>query len=408
MEPLMLVASQVFPELVRVLAGDRSDSIKNQVVEAIKSATGTVEPAEARAKIEADPQVKAQLQKDLAEIALEETREQNRAKEEAQRIDLELNRVEADERERVREEEFRQYLHDLQDRQEARSMETRLAEDHNPLAWVAPIMAFGLVLLIFYLLRGIMLAREPVVNKDVFNVVLGALVTAFTTVVAYYFGSSIGSSKKDDALRSGQLMTNPKTGRGSGSDGSPSTSPDEDDSAQVGSGACARQKSLPAGPPPTGQLGLFRQKAPGIMRDLMRDLGLTGVQAAGILGNIGHECAGFRLLQEQKPIRGGRGGWGWCQWTGPRRTEFENWATEKGYDYSSYEANYGFLLRELRGTQADSVRRLKEAQTLDTATTDFMNTYEKPAAQYAGLSNRVRLAQLALQDFERAYNVYNA
>jgi hypothetical protein len=41
-----------------------------------------------------------------------------------------------------------------------------------------------------------MLAREPVINKDVFNVVLGALVTAFTTVIAYYFGSSRIDQKK--------------------------------------------------------------------------------------------------------------------------------------------------------------------------------------------------------------------
>ncbi len=111
-------------------------------------------------------------------------------------------------------------------------------------------------------------------------------------------------------------------------------------------------------------------------------------------------------MQEQKPLRGGRGGWGWCQWTGPRRIEFENWASGKGYDVSSDEANYGFLLRELRGSQADSVRRLKETRTIDTATADFMNTFEKPAAQYAGLSNRVRLAQLALNDYQRAYDVY--
>jgi hypothetical protein len=405
---MMLLASQVLPDLIRVLAGDRSDSVRNQVVEAIRTATGTDDPEAARAKIEADPQARAQLQKDLAGIALEETKEQNRANEEAQRIDLELNRLQSEERERAREDEFRQYLRDLQDRQEARSMETTLAEEHNPLAWVAPIMAFGLVLLIFYLLRGIMEAREEVVNKDVFNVVLGALVTAFTTVVAYYFGSSIGSTKKDDALRSGQLMTSPKAGRDGKGDRSPQNGSDEDVPRQAGARGDAKPKAPAAGPAPTGELGLFRQRAPAIMRDLMRDLSLTTVQAAGILGNIGHECAGFRLLQEQKPIRGGRGGWGWCQWTGPRRTEFENWATEKGYDYSSYEANYGFLLRELRGSQADSIRRLKEAQTVDSATTDFMNTFERPAAQYAGLSNRVRLSKLALQDFERAYDVHTA
>ena len=64
-------------------------------------------------------------------------------------------------------------------------------------------MAFVLVLMIWYLLHGILNARDEVANKDVFNVVLGALVTAFTTVVAYYFGSSLGSSKKDEALKSG-------------------------------------------------------------------------------------------------------------------------------------------------------------------------------------------------------------
>ena len=108
-------------------------------------------------------------------------------------------------------------------------------------------------------------------------------------------------------------------------------------------------------------LGLFRSKAPRVMHDLIRDLGLTTVQAAAILGNIGHECAGFTLLQEQKPLRGGHGGWGWCQWTGSRRTEFEKWAADHGLDFSGDRANYGFLLEELKGSQANAVRRLKEA-----------------------------------------------
>ena len=33
-----------------------------------------------------------------------------------------------------------------------------------------------------------------------------------------------------------------------------------------------------------------------------------------------------------------------------------------------------------------------------------MNTFEKPAAQYAGLARRVSLAKLALQEYGRAYN----
>ncbi len=382
------------------------DSIQSQIVAAIKTATGAADPTEARTKIEADPEAKAQLQKDLAEIALEATKEQNRAREESQRIDLEFDRLEADERERGREEDFRRYLRDLQDRQEARSVETTLAEEHNPLAWVAPIMAFGLVLLIFYLLRGIMLAREPVVNKDVFNVVLGALVTAFTTVVAYYFGSSIGSSKKDDALRSGQLMTNPNPKREKKGDGSPSDGSEPSAPPHVSPGGVTTPRALPPVAAPTGKLGSFSQMAPGIMRDLMRDLGLTSVQAAGILGNIGLECGGFQHLQEINPVRGGIGGLGWCQWTGPRRTSFVNWVAENGLDYSSYKANYGYLLHELQGAYASCVRSLKQTQSLEAATTDFMHTFENPGV--LNLSQRIKFARLALQEFERAYNVHIA
>jgi hypothetical protein len=401
MEPLLVVATQILPDLIRVMAGDRSGVVKDQVAKTVKDATDEDNQTAAENKINADPQLKARLQKELADIALEATKEQNRAREEAERIDLEFDRLEVEERERAREAEFRQYLHDLQDRREARSMETTLAEEHNPLAWVAPIMAFGLVLLIFYLLRGIMNAREEVVNKDVFNVVLGALVTAFTTVVAYYFGSSIGSTKKDDALRSGKLVSPKAT-----SNGSTSASSDERASPQVSPGAVTNPKALPPVPRSTGQFGSFAQMAPGIMRDLIRDLGLTAVQAAGILGNIGLECGGFQHLQEIHPVAGGIGGLGWCQWTGSRRTKFLNWVTENGLDYSSYKANYGYLLHELQGAYASSVHSLKQTQTIEVATTDFMHTFENPGV--LNLSQRIKFAKLALQEFEGAYNVHSA
>jgi hypothetical protein len=146
--------------------------------------------------------------------------------------------------------------------------------------------------------------------------------------------------------------------------------------------------------------------APGIMHDLMRDLGLTDVQAAGILGNIGLECGGFQHLQEINPVAGGIGGLGWCQWTGPRRTQFVNWAAQNGLDCSSFKANYGYLLHELKGAYARSVSSLKQTQAVEAATTDFMHTFENPGV--LNLSQRIRFANLALQEFGRAYNVHNA
>ena len=421
MNPLILLAAKLVPDLTRLLmmAGDQSGAVENKVVEAVKKATGKTSLPDAQSEIDAKPAVKAQLQKELEAITLEEMKEQNRAAEAAERFKLEFEAHEADERERVRQEEYQQYLRDLQDRQDARSMEMKLAGEDSPLAWVVPLFAFALILMIWYLLHSILSAQDEVVNKDVFNVVLGALVTAFTTVVAYYFGSSLGSHKKDEAVRSGRLVTNAKVGGDSGGDAS--------DDQTAGGGAMGPRQSgadgsaRPSAPPVSPSrakgasaqrlspsqakgLGLFCSKAPVIMHKLIGDLGLTAVQAAGILGNIGHECAGFKLLQEQKPIRGGRGGWGWCQWTGPRRTNVEKWATAQGLGFSSDEANYGFLLVELKGEQANSVRRLREAESVDSATSVFMHAFEKPAEQYAALPRRINLANIAFQEYGRAYN----
>jgi Phage tail lysozyme len=412
MFPLLTIVGQISPDLTRVWAGDQSGSVEEQIVEAIKKAVGTDDPTLVQKAIDDNPQLRAQLAKDLAEIASEEAKERDRANAEVQRIEFERYRMDAEERDRIRAEEFHRQLLDFQDRQVARSMQTRLAEDRSPLAWVAPILAFVLVALIFYLLHGIMNARGEFVNKDVLNVVLGALVTAFTTVVSYYFGSSLSSSKRDAAIQSGRLTTNTNIATGNiaadpddaaGRDDprfSPTPTPPEP-TRQTDVRSTPR---WPSGSPPPGTYGLFRQKAPAVMRSLIRDLGLTDIQAAGILGNIGWECGGFKALEEVKPVMGGIGGLGWCQWTGTRRKEFEKWISERNLDPRDDHANYGFLLNELRGTQASSVSKLRDAQTIDSATNDFMNTFKKPNARYANLSNRLNLARLALQEYRRAFN----
>jgi hypothetical protein len=143
------------------------------------------------------------------------------------------------------------------------------------------------------------------------------------------------------------------------------------------------------------------------MRDLIRDLGLSATQAAAVLGNIGWECGGFKQLQEQNPVMGGRGGLGWCQWTASRRIDFEKWLEQRGgiNRYHDDDANYGFLLQELRTTQSPSVSAIRRADDIETATSEFMRVFERPAARYAHLEGRVGLAKLALQEYGRAFNV---
>jgi len=53
----------------------------------------------------------------------------------------------------------------------------------------------------FSLLILLIIAAVPTENKDLLNLVVGALIGVFTSVVGYYFGSSIGSAKKDEMLR---------------------------------------------------------------------------------------------------------------------------------------------------------------------------------------------------------------
>ena len=96
---------------------------------------------------------------------MEELKERDRANEEAQRIEFERYRMDTEERDRIRAEEFRRQMLDFQDRQVARSSQMTLAEEHNPLAWVAPILAFLLVAMIWYLLHGIM--NHSFSQKDV-------------------------------------------------------------------------------------------------------------------------------------------------------------------------------------------------------------------------------------------------
>lgn len=142
-----------------------------------------------------------------------------------------------------------------------------------------------------------------------------------------------------------------------------------------------------------GQAGNAGSIGARLMSDLQRDLGLTRAQAAGIVGNLDHESGGFASLQEIAPVvPGSRGGYGYAQWTGPRRRQFEEWAEARGLPLNSYEANYGFLRYELTETPErrglDAVRR---HDTPSGAARDFSNTFLRPGIPH--MDSRVSRAE---------------
>lgn len=52
----------------------------------------------------------------------------------------------------------------------------------------------------FILLYLLLSASVPTENKDLLNLVVGALIGSFATVVGYFYGSSMGSADKNELL----------------------------------------------------------------------------------------------------------------------------------------------------------------------------------------------------------------
>jgi hypothetical protein len=129
------------------------------------------------------------------------------------------------------------------------------------------------------------------------------------------------------------------------------------------------------------------QRGAAIRDKLATDLNLSPAQASGIVGNLQAE-SGLKAVQERNPIGGGRGGFGWAQWTGSRRREFEAYAKEHNLDPKSDEANYGFLLKELQSPEyAAMLAKLRAQQGTQAAQTSAAiveHDFERPAVSNAG------------------------
>ncbi len=66
------------------------------------------------------------------------------------------------------------------------------------------ILAIVLVVGIFVLLGVLIIHEIPDANKDLLNMVVGAIIVSFATVIGYFFGSSKGSADKNELLKNGK------------------------------------------------------------------------------------------------------------------------------------------------------------------------------------------------------------
>lgn len=94
----------------------------------------------------------------------------------------------------------------LDDTQGARQREVDIANsDKAPMLnkVITPVLAIGVLLITFVLFGVVLWSGGPIDTnrKDLLVYVLGVLSAISSQVVAYYFGSSVGSKAKDDALK---------------------------------------------------------------------------------------------------------------------------------------------------------------------------------------------------------------
>lgn len=145
---------------------------------------------------------------------------------------------------------------------------------------------------------------------------------------------------------------------------------------------------------------IFTDKVKAYHPRLIKDLSITSNQGCGIWGNIGAETGGFTALQEIKPtVKGSRGGFGWMQWTGPRRKKFEAWCVEKKLNPASDEANYQYLVQETLTDEAHSLVQLRKTTTVEAATETFMKQNLRPGIpNLPGRLNYAKQAAIAVNE----------
>lgn len=138
----------------------------------------------------------------------------------------------------------------------------------------------------------------------------------------------------------------------------------------------------------------FISVVPKYMQNLIDDFSLSVLDASAVFGNAGYESAGFTKLQEIKPVvKGSRGGYGWFQWTGPRRKEFEAYCKRNNLDPSSNDANYKFLFVELTTTEKHALPKLKAASSLANKVIAFEESFERAGVKR--YPERQKWAQIA-------------
>ena len=87
-------------------------------------------------------------------------------------------------------------------------MENQISNKTSPIKrvkdWAMFVLAALIIIGFFGVLIMLVFHEIPDKNKDALNLILGALIASFSALVSYFFGSSKGSSDKNELLKNAQ------------------------------------------------------------------------------------------------------------------------------------------------------------------------------------------------------------
>lgn len=137
--------------------------------------------------------------------------------------------------------------------------------------------------------------------------------------------------------------------------------------------------------------------------NFMIENGYSEVATAGLMGNIHQESGGFNPAIVEN---GGSGeGIGLCQWSYGRRTRLENFARERGKDWSDVDIQLEYLLWELQNDGFNGNRtyqsQWENAETPADAAIAFEYGFER--AGIPMMENRIRWANTYYEQFKGSY-----
>ena len=130
-------------------------------------------------------------------------------------------------------------------------------------------------------------------------------------------------------------------------------------------------------------------------------LKLASIQSAGIVGNLMLESGDNTLTKTDnigdKNLGPDKSAYGMGQWRLDRRTALKNFAAKRGKPMSDFMTQLEFTWDEINGSQKGFkvLEKLTNSTTVEEATENFMNSYERPNKdpKINGLNRRIGYAR---------------